>query len=143
MKPGAQGLRKVVGKFLASPGAVFVAVLTAGLATASLGHHTGLYRAKGTSGWRSNVVLACPRSGAPAHSTAAEATASASTSRQQSSASALNSSADSPAADVANHDGSPEKHPAGETGKSARGSSFSVPLPDFNAPELSRFISPL
>jgi len=143
MKPSAQELRKAGGRLLASPGAVFVAVLTAGLAIGSLGHHTGLYRAKAAPGWRSNVVLACPRSGAPAHSIAAEATSSASTSRHDNSANASNSSADSPAADAANADVSPEKHPTGQTGKSASGSNFSVPLPDFNAPELSRFISPL
>ncbi|HKM89450.1 MAG TPA: hypothetical protein VJX29_02460 [Candidatus Acidoferrales bacterium] len=143
MKPIEQGLRRAGGRLLASPGAVFVAVLTVGLAIGSLGHHTGLYRANAASGWRSNVVLACPRSGAPAHSTAAEATSSASTSWQDRSASASNSSADSPAGDATNPDGSPEKQPAGESGKSPSGSSFSMPLPDFNAPELSRFISPL
>ena len=143
MKPIEQELRKAGGRLLASPAAVFVAVLTAGMATASLGHHAGLYCAIGTAGRQSNVVLACPRNGAPAHSTSARATPSASTSRQQSSASASNSSADSPAADVASADVSTDKHPTGQTGKSASGSGFSVPLPDFNAPELSRFISPL
>src|SRR5208282_6732514 len=112
MKPIEQGLRRAGGRLLASPGAVFVAVLTVGLAIGSLGHHTGLYRANAASGWRSNVVLACPRSGAPTHSTAAEATSSASTSWQDRSASASNSSADSPAGDATNPDGSPEKQPA-------------------------------
>jgi len=143
MKPSEQRLRKAGGRLLASPAAVFVAVLTAGMATASLGHHAGLCCANETPGLRSNVVLACPRNGVPAHSPAAEANSSASTSRQHSSASTSNSSVTSPAADVANADVSLEKHPTGQTGKSASGSGLSVPLPDFNAPELSRFISPL
>jgi hypothetical protein len=143
MKPIEQELRKAGGRLLASPAAVFVAVLTAGMATASLGHHAGVCCANGTPGQRSYVVLACPRSGPPAHSRAGLATPTASTSRQQSSASASNSYADSPAAEVESADVSPEKHPTGQTGKSASGNGFSVPLPDFNAPELSRFISPL
>jgi hypothetical protein len=143
MKPSEQALRKAGARLLASPGAVFLAVLTTGMAIASLGHHAGLYRASGSAARQSNVVLACPRSGAPAHSTSAGTTSPASTSRQQSSASAANSSGDSPAADVANSDVSTEKHPTGQNGKPASGSGFSVPLPDFNAPELSRFISPL
>ncbi|HKO04336.1 MAG TPA: hypothetical protein VJW51_06290 [Candidatus Acidoferrales bacterium] len=142
MSPIERELRKAGARLLASPGAVFVAVLTAGLATASLGHHTGLYGANAGSGRRSSVVLACPRTSAPAHSRAAGASSSAATSRQSSSASALNSGADSPAASVANADVSPEKHPTGQSGKSASGG-LSLPMPDFNAPELSRFISPL
>jgi hypothetical protein len=142
MSPIEQGLRKAGGRLLASPSAVFVAVLTAGLATASLGHHTGLYRANAGSGPRSNVVLACPRSSAPAHAKSAGAISSGSASRQKTPATASNSTAVSPTAAVANTNVPAEKHQTGQTGKSTSGG-LSLPLPDFNAPELSRFISPL
>jgi hypothetical protein len=144
MNPIQPGLRKAGERLLASPSAVFVAVLTAGLAIASLGHHTGLYRESAGSGQRSNVVLACPRTSSPAHSKAAAgATSSASTSRQKTPATASNSRAVSPTAAVANANVPAEKHQSGQTGKSTSGGGLSVPLPDFNAPELSRFISPL
>ena len=142
MSPMERELRMTGAKLLASPGAVFLAVLTAGLATASLGHHTGMFRANAGAVRRSSVVLACPRSGAQAHSRAAGAGPSASASWQQNSASASNSAAESSSAGTANAGDSTEKRPGGQNGKSAS-IEFSVPLPDFSAPELSRFTSPL
>jgi len=140
MKPNA--FAKAGGTLLASPAAVFVAVLTAGLATASLGHHAGMCATSPSMAWRSSVVLACPRTNSQAHSKAAGASSAASISRQHISADARVVSADSPSASVANTEVPAEKHPAAQSTKTA-GGGLSVQLPDFTAPELSRFISPL
>jgi hypothetical protein len=121
-----QEVRAAWGRLTAAPAAMFVAVLTTGFALASTAHHLGLYNAGAMASKRGKVVLACPRTNA-AKSTAAVAHAAGPNAAQTSPASAP-------------HPGVPsEKHTAGKTG----GSGLSVPLPDFNAPELSRFISPL
>jgi len=117
-------------RLAATPAAMFVAVLTAGLALASGAQHWGLYNAGGVASRRSSVVLACPRTSA-AKPASVGAHGSGSNAGQSSTAStaAAQSGASAPS----------EKRSAGKTG----GSGLSVPLPDFNAPELSRFISPL
>jgi len=125
-----------VGKgLLASPSAVFVAVLTAGFATASLAQHAGLYVPDTQR--QTSVVLACPRtkecpakSVAKAYTPAPHRKAAAATATAQSAATA-------PATTVASNEASAEKH------ASAKSTGLSVPLPDFSTPELSRFISPL
>ena len=136
MNAAKQELSGAGKRLAATPTAVFVAVLTAGFALASTAQHMGLYNASAFR--RSNVVLACPRT-SPAKSTSAGAHAAA----QNSPAAATQSSSGSPATAADPQSGanlSPEKHATGKTG--SRGG-LSVPLPDFNAPELSRFISPL
>lgn len=121
-----QELRGAGTRLAAAPTAVFVAVLTAGFAVASTAQHMGLYNASAFR--RSNVVLACPRT-SPAKSTSAGAHAAA-----------QKSTAATAAEPRSGANLTPEKQAAGKTG--GRGG-LSVPLPDFNAPELSRFISPL
>jgi len=133
------GFENAGRKLLSSPSAVFLAVLTAGLATASFARHTGLY-APSNDASRANVVLACPRPKVVAHPTKAGAQPSQ-PSHPKASAAAPQSPASAAAPAVASNNVSPEKHATGKTGGS--GGSVSLPLPDFSTPELSRFISPL
>jgi len=139
----AHGLKKAGRQFLATPAAVFVAVLTAGMATASVARHAGLCLPHAGNTAQKNVVLACTRTKTNAQRPTANGTKAPSpASRQKTAAAAPNSPANSPATTAENTSLSPEKQQTGKTGSSS-GTSFSVPLPDFNAPELSRFISPL
>jgi len=144
MSPVTQELRRAGGRLAAAPTAVFVAVLTAGLAVSSTARHLGLCAADAFSARRTNVVLACPRTSA-ARSAAAGTHATGSKTAQTSRAAAAHSPAASPAPAPAAVPQSgtsvaAEKNTSGKTGGSGV---LTVPLPDFNAPELSRFISPL
>jgi hypothetical protein len=139
-----QGLEKAGRTLLASPTAVFVAVLSVGMATASFARHAGLYQPNGGVERQANVVLACPRT-KPAHATKSDTKCPVSASQPQqkastagtshsSGASATRTSAAAPATETAS--ASSEKQTAGKTGGG-------LSLPDFSTPELSRFISPL
>ena len=123
-----QELRAAGRLLAAAPAAMFVAILTAGFALASIAQHMGLYRMSSAASRRCAVVLACPRANA-AKTAAARVHASSPVTVQSSPATAPQNGAGVPS----------EKQTAGKDGR--RG--FSVPLPDFSAPELSRFISPL
>jgi hypothetical protein len=133
-----QEFRTAGRNLAATPAAVFLAVLTAGFALASTAHHMGLYCSRSFTSGQGRVVLACPRS-STAKSAATGAHGSAPRTVENFPAAAPNNSAGSatPVAAVAN--GSPERRTAGKSG----GRGISMPLPEFNAPELSRFISPL
>ena len=137
------GLEKAGRRLLAAPTAVFVAVLTAGFAMASFARHQGLYLPNAGAAGQKNVVLACPRTKTNAHPTTNGngAKVAAPAPRQKAAAAAPHSPAASPTATVESASVPPEKHQTGKTGSNA--GSLSVPLPEFNAPELSRFISPL
>ena len=135
MSAARQEVRAAWRRLTGTPGAMFLAVLTAGFALTSTAQHMGLYNAGSARVRQCKVVLACPRSNA-AKSAAAGAHASGSPAGQTSPAVAP--AAGAPAVPQ-NGTSAAEKHAGGKTG----GSGFSVPLPDFNAPELSRFISPL
>jgi hypothetical protein len=135
----ANGFEKAGRRLAATPSAVFLAVLTAGLATASFARHAGLYQPNAGAGQK-NIVLACPRTRTNAHPTTNGAKGAAPTAaRQKTAAAAPHSPTASPAATAESTSVSAEKHQTGRTGSGG----LSVPLPDFNAPELSRFISPL
>jgi len=128
-----QEFRTAGRRLAATPAAMFVAVLTAGFAIASTANHMGLYNAGASR--LSGVVLACPRTSAAKSAAAAHKTA------QASPAAAPHAAAGSSASAAVPQSGTnlpSEKQSAGKTG-----GGLSVPLPDFNAPELSRFISPL
>ncbi len=128
MSAVAREVRAAGRRVAGAPAAMFVAVLTAGFALASTAQHLGLYRTTGAASRRCPVVLACPRASA-AKSTATGGRASNPATAQTSPAAAPQNGAGVPS----------EKQTAGKTG----GHVLSVPLPDFSAPELSRFISPL
>jgi hypothetical protein len=140
MNPMVNGLERAGRRLLAAPTAVFVAVLTAGFAMASFARHQGFYLPNAGAGQK-NVVLACPRTKTNAHPTTNGSGVKSPAPRQKAVAAAPHSPAASPTATVENASVPPEKHQTGKTGSS--GGSLSVPLPEFNAPELSRFISPL
>ena len=137
MNTMSQEFRAAGRHMAANPAAIFVAVLTAGFAMASAAQHLGLYNAAMTASRRSNVVLACPRTSsaksAAGHKTAQKAPATPARSTSESAESASSA----PAA-TQNGASIPSVKPA-----AAKSGGLSVPLPDFNAPELSRFISPL
>ena len=124
---------------LASPTAVFLAVLTAGFAAASAAQHAGLYRPPTGAAREANVVLACPRTKVanPSKAEAAKCPSSQSKASKAPAAPAAPASAtaaSAPAPVAAN--ASPEK-------TASKNGGLSLPLPDFSTPELSRFISPL
>jgi len=127
MNAVSQEMRAAGRNLAATPAAMFLAVLTVGFAIASAAQHMGLYSVRDAAARRSNVVLACP-------STNAAKNAQANGAGHPSSA-----PAGSATLTAANADVPPVKPAAGKSG----GSELSVPLPDFRAPELSRFISPL
>jgi len=137
----AAGLRMAAVRLVAAPGAVFLAVLTAGLATSSTARHSGFFVASAGNRTQPRVVLACPRSRA---ANAERASASSTTNpacRRSAAASAALSAADEPSSmETASAGSHAEKH---VDTKSGGGAGASIPLPDFNAPELSRFTSPL
>lgn len=128
MSAVAKEMRAAGRRIAGTPAAMFVAVLTAGFALTSTAQHMGLYRATSAASRRCPVVLACPRASA-AKSTATGGRASSPATAQTSPAAAPQQEAGIPS----------EKQTAGKTG----GRGLTVPLPDFSAPELSRFISPL
>jgi hypothetical protein len=145
MSGAGQAFRGAGQRLASTPAAVFLAVLTLGLGAASTARHLGLYRRSFAGARRCTVVLACPRTNA-AHATAAGVHTSPAKAAQSSPAAAAKSYADSPAAAAATtgpegsgQGVSPEKN----AGRKAGGGGLTVPLPDFSAPELSRFISPL
>jgi hypothetical protein len=133
------GIERAGRKLLASPSAVFVAVLTAGFATASFAHHAGLYVPNSA---RQSVVLACPRTKEPCPAKAISKTSAISSQRKAAAAAPAPTPSSTPSqtvtATVAANEASTEKHASGKTG-----AGVSLPLPDFSTPELSRFISPL
>lgn len=134
----AVGLKTAAVRMLAAPSAVFLAVLTAGLAASSTAKHSGLFAAN--LGSQPSVVLACPKSRA-----VSAARASAST---QSSAACRKSASQSAAAQVGSDsrtvEATYELMPADKsTETKAGGRGVAIPLPDFRTPELSRFKSPL
>lgn len=138
MSRAAQELRGAGRRLAATPAAVFLAVLTMGLGVASTARHLGLYRAGSAAIRRCSVVLACPRTSA-SHAATAGGHATPAKSSQTPPAAAANSPVGSPDPAAATTGDPPEKNNGGKTG----GGGLTVPLPDFNAPELSRFISPL
>jgi len=149
MNGAGQAIRGAGRRLGSTPAAVFVAVLTVGLGAASTARHLGLYGAGFAAARRCSVVLACPRTNAAraAVARAHASTTSPANAAQDSRAAVANSSADSPAAGAtsAGTDGSvqnvqPEKS---TVKKGGGGGGLTVPLLDFSAPELSRFISPL
>jgi hypothetical protein len=143
MKNVAQEFRNAGARLAATPAAMFLAVLTVAFGFASTARHMGLYGAAAAP--RSNVVLACPKTGAAHSNAAARSNSLAPKSAQSTAAAAPRSSGASGASTgsatpaAANTSVPAEKNSAGRTG----GGGLTVPLPDFNAPELSRFISPL
>jgi len=139
MKLTAQAVERAGRKLLATPSAVFLAVLTVGMAGASAARHAGLYQTDAVAARQANVVLACPRTCSASHPSAAAAKTKASSQRKTTTADA-NPAAGAPAAILASDTVPAEKHGTAKTGSS---SGLSLPLPDFSAPELSRFISPL
>jgi len=127
-------------RLMSSPSAVFVAVLTAGLATGSFARHAGFYPAPASSR-EASVVLACPRTKAPARSAKGDAKCPAASQKKTSSAAPAGRASASAAAEnqtQAANTGAPAATPAAKSG-----AGLSVSLPDFSTPELSRFISPL
>jgi hypothetical protein len=124
---------------------VFVAVLTAGLAVSSAAQHLGLYATNAVSARKCTVVLACPRTNAARSTAAGKRATSATKTNQTSRAAAAHSPAASPATAPAAGPQSGTSVPAekSSSGKTGGSGVLTVPLPDFNAPELSRFISPL
>jgi hypothetical protein len=136
----AAGLRTAAVRLVAAPGAVFLAVLTAGLATSATARHSGLFVANARNRTQPRVVLACPRSRTVNAERASDSSATNPSCRRSASASAALPAADKPRAmDTASDSSHAEKHADTKAG----GASASIPLPDFNAPELSRFTSPL
>jgi len=133
MNAVTQEFRAASRRLAATPTAMFVVVLTAGFAIASTANHMGLYRAGAPR--QSGVVLACPRTSAAKSAAAGHQTAQASPTAATHAAAGSSASAAVPQSGT---NVPSEKQSAGKTG-----GGFSVPLPDFNAPELSRFISPL
>ena len=133
--------RTAAVRLVAAPGAVFLAVLTAGLAASSTARHTGLFTTSMGSGQRPSVVLACPRTRtASAAKVAAPATASAQCRRPASQATTARAARKSGTVEALNESPQAEKR---AEGKFAGSASASIPLPDFSTPELSRFTSPL
>ena len=132
------------GRLAAAPTAVFVAVLTAGLAVSSTARHLGLGAGDACPVRRSNVVLACPRTSA-ARSAATVTHASGKKTAQTIRAAAAQSPAQStaPAPTAVPQSGTSVAAEKNTSGKSSGSGVLTVPLPDFSAPELSRFISPL
>jgi len=131
------GIKTAAFRLVAAPGAVFLAVLTAGLAASSTARHTGVFRVSASSTQRPSVVLACPRTRATRASASGTGTAPCRKFSAQPAAAAPQAS---PLAEAAGDTPRGEKH---AEGKSTSGVSASIPLPDFNTPELSRFTSPL
>ena len=142
MNAMAAGLRKAALRLVAAPGAVFLAVLTAGLATSSTARHTGMRVTSSVLGTRPSVVLACPRSRAVGTARASSSTAATAECRRSTAAvaAAHSPTASSPAMVTSNESPREEKR---ADGKIASGAGASIPLPDFSTPELSRFTSPL
>jgi hypothetical protein len=145
MSGAGQAFRGAGRRLVSTPAAMFVAVLTLGLGAVSTASHLGLYRAGSAASRRCTVVLACPRTNA-ARAAAGRVHTSPAKAAQTSPAAIANSSAESPAAGAAStgpegpgQGALPEKN----AGRKAGGGGLTVPLPDFSAPELSRFISPL
>ncbi|HUJ39950.1 MAG TPA: hypothetical protein VLW54_05345 [Candidatus Acidoferrales bacterium] len=133
-------LRSAGRRLLGSPTAMFVAVLTVGLGATSTAEHLGLVCARGASARHANVVLACPRTGG-AHNSPARANSGAKTVKNSPA-----TATESPAAAATNSG----TGTAGQTAwlekdasKKPGDGGLTVPLPDFSAPQLSRFISPL
>lgn len=137
----AAGIRTAAIRLVAAPGAVFLAVLTAGLAASSAARHTGLFALAAPNGNRPSVVLACPRTRAT-NAARASAPASATVPCRKYAAQGTAVSAPAAAQTVEAAVVSPRAEKHAET-RAAGGVSASIPLPDFNAPELSRFTSPL
>jgi len=129
MNAVGEGARRAGRRLLSSPAAMFVAVLSVGLGGSSAAQHLGLYHAASASARRCTVVLACPRTNA--HASNAK---TANTPAESTTATAENSGSGTPG-QAAWMDKNSGKKP-GDGG-------LTVPLPDFSAPELSRFISPL
>jgi hypothetical protein len=138
----AQEVRAAGGRLAAAPTAVFVAVLTAGMALSSTARHLGVCPGNAVAARKGNVVLACPRASA-ARSAAARAHAPSSKTANTSPATAAHVSAGSSVPGAAPQGGAGTPSEKNSAGKSGGGGVLTVPLPDFNAPELSRFISPL
>jgi len=136
MSAMATGLKTAAVRLLAAPSAVFLAVLTAGLAASSTAQRTGLFAANMNA--QPSVVLACPKTRAMS---AARASASARSSAdcRKSAALAAETTKDSRTVETAHESLPAEKRADAKAG----GASVSIPLPDFNTPELSRFTSPL
>jgi len=142
MNAMAAGLRKAALRLVAAPGAVFLAVLTAGLATTSTARHTGMHVTSSVLGTRPSVVLACPRGRAVGTARASSsASATAECRRSTAAVAAAHSPTASRPAMVTSNESPREEKRA--DGKIASGAGASIPLPDFSTPELSRFTSPL
>jgi len=136
----AAGLRSAAVRLVAAPGAVFLAVLTAGLAASSTARHTGLYSVIAASRTQPGIVLACPRT-RPVNAARSSASAHAAPCPKSTAQTAAVASAKkSQSVEAANESPRTEKH---ADAKAVGGASASIPLPDFNVPELSRFTSPL
>jgi hypothetical protein len=140
MNAARQELRAAWGHLMATPAAMFLAILTAGFALASTARHMGLYSGASAGAGRSKVVLACPRTNA-AKSAASHAASSAA--RHTSSAAAINSPAASANSTAPAPQGGTGAASDKQTSQKTGSSGLSLALPDFNAPKLSRFISPL
>jgi hypothetical protein len=134
------GLKNAALRVVAAPSAVFLAVLTAGLAASSTARHTGLFELKAGNGNRTSVVLACPRSRAAAAKSAAAASSFTACRKNAPQAAAAAAAAESGTMETATETPRVERH---SESKAVGGAGISIPLPDFNAPELSRFTSPL
>lgn len=133
----AVGLKTAAVRLVAAPSAVFLAVLTAGLAASSTAQHSGLFAASMKS--QPSVVLACPKTRAmSAARSSASAQPSAACRKSASQATAAQAGKDSRTVEA-----SYELMPAEKSSDAkAGGSDASFPLPDFRTPELSRFKSP-
>jgi len=131
-----QGLHGAWRRLASSPSAVFIAVLSLGLGASSAAQHLGLYPANSAGARRCNVVLACPRTSS-GHSTTTRARGTANAQTSQASAT------DSPAAASSGPEAGQSAWLDKNSGKKPGDGGLTVPLPDFSAPELSRFISPL
>jgi deoxyxylulose-5-phosphate synthase len=143
MSAMADVLRTAALRLIAAPSAVFLAVLTAGLAASSTARHSGIFATSAVNGTRPSVVLACPRTRALKPKNASSASAASSTAacrRSAGQASAVEAAEGSERVEWADESARADKR---EDGKSAASAGVSIPLPDFSTPDLSRFTSPL
>ena len=138
----AVGIRTAALRVVAAPSAVFLAVLTAGLAASSTARYTGVFASSGANSTPPSVVLACPRTRASASARASASTAPTVPCRKFASRSESAGAAAESRPMTASDENRGAAKP-GELKAAGGGGGASMPLPDFRTPAMTRFTSPL
>jgi hypothetical protein len=143
MNAATQEFRRIGRRMAGNPAAVFVAVLTAGMAVGSFFEHpcvalAGPNTSTPVSERTAPATPACSRTTAAA---GANRTSPARPSQQP--VNAVAATATRTSSVTAAGGGPADRHESGKPAPGTAGRGFSSDLPDFSAPELSRFTSPL